>query len=294
MTALTTTSAGCSNIDGNAWFDSFNFPVDKWLRGLAYIAEWAKKHPNIVSMSIRNELRPSWNYTEMSGTGLLYNWETYIGNMTLAADTIFAANPDLLITWSGMQYDEDLRGVINSPNLLTEPCLYCDDIIDSYVRPPLVFDLGEHAWADKIVWEMHMYDGLSETVLTQNCSITLADMYRRGFNALGIQAPAACDIIGGCQTANRLTPIILSEFGQNQDATLFTNTFMNCMKNWTIDNDISWMMWAFPGSYRVREGSQFVADTWSLSNFNFTGWNYPEGVEKFWTPWVKGMNVYTI
>jgi hypothetical protein len=284
----------CENGDGNAWFGSYHFPVDKWLRGLAYVAKWAKKHDNVVSMSLRNELRPSWNITEMGPIGLQYNWETYIGNMTAAADAIHKANPDLLITWSGMQFSEDLRGVVNGPNALTETCLYCDDIIAGYTREPLHFDIDEHAWKDKLVYELHMYDGLTETTDTANCSITLADMYRRGFNALGIEEPPMCKLIGGCQKAKRLTPVILSEFGQNQDKTLFTNTFMNCMRKWTVENDVSWMVWAFPGNYRVREGGQFVQDTWSLSNYDYTGWGYPRGVNEFWKPWIEAMKVYTI
>jgi endoglucanase len=55
----------CSHEDGNSWFDDLNFPADQWRRGLSYIATWAKNHTNVVSMSLRNELRESWNVTTL-------------------------------------------------------------------------------------------------------------------------------------------------------------------------------------------------------------------------------------
>lgn len=53
------------------------------------MATWASDHPNIVSMSLRNELRESWNDTD-----LYYNWQTLVGNMTAGCDAIHEANPD--------------------------------------------------------------------------------------------------------------------------------------------------------------------------------------------------------
>ncbi|KAI1339818.1 glycoside hydrolase superfamily [Xylariaceae sp. FL0016] len=283
----------CSNVDGNAWFDSFHFPADKWRRGLAHVAAWAKAHPNVVSMSLRNELRPSYNITELVDDPLQYNWQTYAGNMTAGAYAVHEANPDILISWSGMQFDEDLSGVVTGKNLMTHSCYHCDVIKNGYTADPLYFNLDDHPFADKVYWELHMYT-LTETVDTDNCDITEAELYRRGFNALGIEAPDACELIGDCEKANRLTPVVLTEFGREQDADLFNETLINCLKDYTIRNDVSWMMWALPGIYRVREGGQFVLDTWSLTNDNFSGWGYPEGVEGFWSPWAKKMNVTTL
>lgn len=28
-----------------------------------------------------------------------------------------------------------------------------------------------------------------------------------------------------------------------------------------------------------------------LTNFNWTGWSFPEGIEEYWKPWVAAMNV---
>jgi endoglucanase len=103
-------------------------------------------------MSLRNELRASWNVTD-----LYYNWDTMVGNMSAAAGTIHEANPDILITWSGMQYDEDLSALTAKKNILTAPCYQCDAVRDALRRDPVYFDLDSYPFADKIVWELHLY-----------------------------------------------------------------------------------------------------------------------------------------
>ncbi|KAH8887613.1 glycoside hydrolase [Thozetella sp. PMI_491] len=275
----------CSHIDGNSWFEDLTFKTANWLRGLRYVATWAKGHPNVVSMSLRNELRESWNVTN-----LYYNWETLVGNMTAGADAIHEANPDLLITWSGMQYDEDLSALTTKKNLLTAPCYKCTAIRDAYRRDPVYFDLDSHPWANKLVWELHLYVS-SEDVDTGTCPIIEAGLYRNGFNALGIDPPPACNLTNDCPAAQRLTPVILSEFGHAQDDTLFNNLAQNCMQEYTKKHGVSWMMWSLAGSYRLRSGIQGLEDTWGLSNFEWNGWRYQEGIEEYWKPWVAAMNV---
>ncbi|PVI02173.1 glycoside hydrolase family 5 protein, partial [Periconia macrospinosa] len=275
----------CSHIDGNAWFEDLEFPADNWRRGLAYVANWAKDHPNVVSMSLRNELRESWNVTT-----LMYNWQTLAGNMTQGADSIHEANPDILILWSGMQYGQDLSALTTGKNLLTAPCYKCTAIRDAHRREPEYFNLDDHAWADKVVWEIHIYD-MSEDQDTGTCPIIEAGLFRNGFNSLGIEAPPACNITNDCPKTVRETPVILSEFGSAQDVTLFNHTLNNCLREYTIEHDVSWMMWSIAGSYRIRSGVQGMADTWALSNAEWDGWNYEEGIEKWWKPWVEAMNV---
>jgi endoglucanase len=101
--------------------------------------------------------------------------------------------------------------------------------------------------------------------------------------------PPACNVTKNCPSAVRNTPVIISEFGAAQDVSLFNDTLMNCLKDFTQQNNVSWAMWSLAGSYRIRSGGQGVGDTWALGNYNWTGWNYPEGVEKWWKPWVSSM-----
>ncbi|KAH6645905.1 beta-1,6-galactanase [Truncatella angustata] len=278
----------CSHYDGGAWFDDYNFKVTNWKRGLSYVADWAKDHPNVVSMSLRNELRASWNVTD-----LYYNWNTLVGNMSAAAGAIHETNPDILITWSGMQFDEDLSALTTKKNILTAPCYQCDAVRDALRREPVYFDLDSYPFADKIVWELHLYP-MSNDLDTGDCAIVEAGLYRNGFNALGIDPPPACNITNDCPPAQRLTPVIFSEFGHAQDSTLYNDTLQNCMQEYTKKHSVSWMMWAYAGSYRIRSGAQGVGDTWGLTSFDFSGWRDPDTIENYWKPWVAAMNVTTI
>lgn len=279
----------CNNTDGNAWFDDYNFPVANWKRGLRYVAEWAKRHPNVASMSLRNELRRAVNMSSPTSTSG-YNWLSLVGNYTAATNAIHEVNPDILVTWSGMQYDQDLFALTSGSNLNTAPCYKCDAIRDGYRREPAVFNLADHPWANKVVYEIHLYS-MSENLDTGSCPIIEAEFYRNGFNAMNVPKPAACNVTHECPNAVRQTPVILSEFGSAQDATLFNDTLQGCIRNYTVANNVSWAMWSLAGSYRVREGSQGVPDTWGLTNYEFDGWRFPEGIEKWWKPWLSDMNV---
>jgi hypothetical protein len=73
-----------------------------------------------------------------------------------------------------------------------------------------------------VVWEIHLYN-MSEEQDTGTCSIIQAALYRNGFNAIGIDAPAACNITRNCPTAIRKTPVIVSKFG-GAKMSLFSTT----------------------------------------------------------------------
>ncbi|KAK1585370.1 beta-1,6-galactanase [Colletotrichum navitas] len=262
----------CSHTDGNAWFGDVHFDAARWRRGLAHVAGWARAHPNIVSLSLRNE--------------------TLVGNFSAGADAIHAANPDVLILWGGMQYGQDLSALTSGANYLTAPCYKCTAIRDAARREPRVFDVDAHAWSEKLVFELHLYK-MSEDQDTGTCPVIEAGLYRNGFNALGIDKPAACGNAttgGDCPRASRLTPVILSEFGNGQDDTLRTDTLQTCLREYTVKHGVSWMVWGLAGSYRVRSGAQGVPDGWGLTNYEWNGWNHPATIEDVWKPWVKAMN----
>jgi len=276
----------CSHGDGGAWFDDELFPTDTWLRGLEYVARWAKQHPNVVSMSLRNELRSSSKVD-----GLEYGWPTLVGNMSAGAEAIHAANPDLLISWSGLQYDQDLSALTTRRNLWTAPCYKCDAVRDGSRRKPLFFDLDAHPWADKIVWELHLY-GMSEDLDTGRCDVIKAQFYRDGFNALGISPPPGCDITKDCEPAVRLTPVILSEFGRRQNDELFTDPLQNCIREFTTENQVSWAMWPLTGSYRIQGDHQDGDDDSGLFKHDWSGWRFQRGIDEYWKPWIEAMHLY--
>ncbi|KAL5445064.1 hypothetical protein PMIN05_002996 [Paraphaeosphaeria minitans] len=133
-------------------------------------------------MSLRNELRRAINTTAPTWT-TGYDWLTFVGNYTAATDAIYSINPDILVTWSGLQYDQDLSALTSGLNLNTAPLYKGDAIRDGYRRKPVVFDLASHPWADKVVYELHLYS-MSENLDTSNCPIIEAELYQSGFNAL--------------------------------------------------------------------------------------------------------------
>lgn len=47
----------CSNDDGSGFFGDQYFNPDLWIRGLTRMATMFKDTPNVVGMSLRNELR---------------------------------------------------------------------------------------------------------------------------------------------------------------------------------------------------------------------------------------------
>lgn len=270
----------CSYTDGEAWFDDVDFPAKNWTRALAYISNFAKSYPNIVSMSLRNEPRESYNRT------LDYGWNTLVGNFTQGSDVIFQNNPDLLITWSGLNYDSDLSALTAGTNLWTAPCYKCDYAKDKYRLPPKRFNLSEHPWADKLVWELHAYD-TAHDLDTDDCEIFQAEMYKNGLNALGIPKPSACNITQDCPDAVNKAPIVFTEFGALESYTMYNSTLQTCLRKLLTDNEMSWAMWGLAGSYRIRSGVQGYEDTWGLTNYNWSDWRDPGLVQNWWKPFVQ-------
>jgi endoglucanase len=122
----------CSQTDGNGWWndgtgtatsaDSQYFDVNNWMNGLKAMATYAKSFPNVIGMSIRNELRPT-----SSGTAVQQDWATHV---KAAAQAIYQANPNLLIMVGGISYDTTLSWLYNTP-------------------------LDRSTFANRVVWEVH-------------------------------------------------------------------------------------------------------------------------------------------
>ncbi len=170
-----------------------DFDVSKWHRGHRYMANWAKNHTNIVSMSLRNELRKS-----AVRPYLEYNWKTWWGNVSEAAENIHATNPDLLITVSGLDYDIDLSALTTQANLLNASYASndLDEIANADSLPAMYADIGNTKFgkAKKAVLELHAYKQ-SDYYMDhlEDCAAIQAGLYRFGFNALGESArPEGC------------------------------------------------------------------------------------------------------
>lgn len=246
----------CSSKDGNAWIGDVNFPASNWIRAVMYIALFAKEHPNIVSMSLRNEPRSS------DLQNLDFGWATLTGNFTQGADAIHSMNPGLLITWAGINYDSDL-------SVLTTGSNYAN--ID--------FNLKAHAWSNKLIWELHRYGGENE------CDKFSAQLYRDGANALNIAKPRACGSANDCPNATNIAPVLISEFGKDEDTPMSPSH--DCLRDFLLKERISWVMWTLAGSYRIRSGKQDYDENWGLTNHNWSDWRNPGLIQSWWKPFIN-------
>lgn len=286
----------CSHDDGNAWFDDLDFDVNKWHRGLRYMANWAKNHTNIVSMSLRNELRKS-----AIEPNLEYNWKTWWGNISEAAEIIHSTNPDLLITISGLDYDIDLSALTGQTNLLDAPYVNkdMDNITNAESMPAMYADIESTKFgkAKKAVLELHAYKmSTYYQDHLEDCGAIQAGLYRFGFNALGKSArPQACSNSAGfsdpysCPDAKVLLPVLLTEFGDAQDSGYANVTMQKCLRDFTTRNKIGWAHWALAGSYRIRQNVGFFNDTWGLTNPTWTEYQSKDTVDNYFRPWIQDM-----
>ncbi|KAI4248759.1 MAG: hypothetical protein L6R42_009156, partial [Xanthoria sp. 1 TBL-2021] len=216
----------CKKDDGNAWFGDEFFDTKKWERALGFMADHlidvdvqGKTWPSFVSMALRNELRPAYGSPNVK-----VNWDTWYGNMTAGAEAVHKANPDLLIFFSGLYYDTQLRPIFN----------------DGGFRD-IDFDPSKLAYKNKIVLEVHDYD-LDET----NCTNKRAKLTQNSFAALG---PISPDV-------KTVYPLVMSEWGFAQSPDQYSAPFAACLGKFLPEQRVGWMIWVLIGSYYIREGEQ--------------------------------------
>ncbi|KAF2292799.1 hypothetical protein GH714_029051 [Hevea brasiliensis] len=98
----------CSNFDDNGFFGDTYFNPDQWIKGLTQMATIFNGFPNVVGMSLRNELR-----------GQKQNVNDWYRYMEKGAEAVHSANPDVLVILSGLSYGTDLSFLRNRPVNLT-------------------------------------------------------------------------------------------------------------------------------------------------------------------------------
>ena len=262
----------CTGDDGNAWFGDTYFDVAKWKRALGYMAahvsvdvivndpgpdgsanarSQGKSWPTLVSMSLRNELRQPSDWKKL----IWANWSSWYDNMPAGADAIHLANPDLLIFFSGLGYDSQLRPIFTGgPMGLNQ-----------------VFDKDKLAYANKIVLEVHDYDA------DTNCTEKQQKLLSNSFGALDSSAPGTTTVF----------PLVMSEWGYNQSPDECTGPYASCLGDFLPDQKVGWMTWALSGSYYVRNGVQDMDEPWGLLNHEWKDWRCAECIQKALAPLVN-------
>ncbi|KFY79089.1 hypothetical protein V499_01878 [Pseudogymnoascus sp. VKM F-103] len=235
----------CGGSDGNAWFGDTHFDVSKWIRGWKYIARHGAKHwPSLSSISFRNELRkPDGDH------GDPYDWYTWYTHMTEAAAAVHSAAPNVLLVFSGLDYDTKISSIIKGLPLTGTSGT-------SSAGKSVVFQPSNLPYANRIVLELHKYD-FENTHAT--CDDFGNSLYNAGYSSLNTTDPAT----------KYSFPVLLTEWGFIQNGTYWRDTTYNkCliafMEKWKPSG---WMQWELAGSFYVQTRATTVQDadeTWGL------------------------------
>ncbi|KAI0835972.1 glycoside hydrolase [Hypoxylon sp. FL0890] len=247
----------CSPLDGNAWWGDQYFNVGNWTRGLSFMATHGKSWPNLMSMSLRNELRtPLSNFTFASES---YNWENWYTYIKQGSDAIHSANEDVLIFLSGLNSDQDLSPVVNGTALTPGSATFTRDDFSEY--------------SNKLVLELHAYDNILGPG-PSDCNTVQDELSNDGFKAL-------------TSAAKNQFPVVLTEFGLVQNGTAAQDPYITCILDYMSSENAGWMIWAIQGSYYIREGIQDYDETWGLLVHDWSDWRSPDFVNNSLTSTVK-------
>lgn len=178
---------------------------------------------------MRNELRkPEDNSTLTDKT---YNWQHWYENMVNNANQVHQVNPDLLVFFSGLNYDTTLSPIPTGADLGNGTSFRKDDF----------------KYADKIVLELHNYDST-----TSSCDTLSSSLRSSGFNALDAKNSSIVNVL----------PVMMTEFGFEQDSTTYKDVYASCLREFLPSHHAGWMVWVISGSYYIRDGKQDDDEPW--------------------------------
>lgn len=236
----------CGGDDGNTWWGDTYFDAANWIRGLAFMAEHGASWDNLMSISLRNELREPTNNETLKAT---YNWETWYQYMKRAADAVNAANPDPLIILSGLNYDTTMQPVVRGEALEPGTDTFSFEDFEGY--------------ADKLAIELHNYD-----TKTTSCANLQGALYNGGAQAMNPDEESTVNVF----------PVLVTEFGFDQ--TEYESVYSTCLAEWLPHNTAGWMSWVIAGSYYKREGIVDYDEAWGLYNHDWSAWRNPDYVHE--------------
>ncbi|KAI6329959.1 hypothetical protein MCOR29_002044 [Pyricularia oryzae] len=241
----------CSPLDGNSWWGDTYFSTANWTRGLTYMTEHTRDWPNLIGLSLRNELRqPLTNITLYQQA---YNWETWYARTREGAAAIHKANPKALVFLSGLDSDTTLQPVVEGSNLTPGKAMF---------RPGDYFEGAEN----KLVLELHSYANIINEGLAKNCTGLKETLVQGGWSGLSTAAP------GGAKVKNRM-PTLMTEFGWGQNDQEWNSNYSTCIQDFLRDDvRAGWMIWAISGSYYIREGKQDYDEPWGILNHDWSDW----------------------
>jgi hypothetical protein len=203
-----------------------------------------------MSVGLRNEPR---NASDVASVGATYNFETWYTNMVAAANGVHAANPTILVFFSGLNYDTDLSPIPTGASLGS-----------SGQR----FLLSDFSYRNKMVLEIHNYQTSS------TCSSIESTLYNGGYSSMDTTNTAIVNVM----------PVVLTEWGHDQTDAEYSGVYATCLKKYLGGLKGGWMVWVIAGSYYIREVGQDLDETWGLFNHEWSAWRQAAGATA-----IKGM-----
>jgi len=153
--------------------------------------------------------------------------------MVKGAEAAHAANPDVLVILSGLNFDTDLSFLRDRPVSLT-------------FKGKLVFEVHRYGFTDGGAWA----DGNPNQVcgkVTANIKKTSGFLVDQGW------------------------PLFVSEFGGDLRGTnVNDNRYLNCFLALVAELDLDWAYWTLVGSYYFREGVIGMEEFYGLLSWD---WN---------------------
>ncbi|CAK8578729.1 unnamed protein product [Lathyrus sativus] len=212
----------CGNTDGNGFFGDQYFDPNLWIQGLTKMATLFNGVPNVVGMSLRNELRgPKQNEND---------WYRY---MVQGAEAVHAANPNVLVILSGLNFAKDLSFISRRP-------------VKVSFKEKLVFEAHRYAFTDGQVWENENPNQVCGRV-TQNMKDTSGYLVDQGY------------------------PLFMSEFGVDLRGTnVNDNRYLSCFIAYAAELDLDWALWTLQGSYYIRQGDVEHEEVYGILDLKWT------------------------
>ncbi|CAA7257417.1 unnamed protein product [Cyclocybe aegerita] len=237
----------CGLTDGNGWWDQASgynaensryFDTNKWLAGLSAMASFARSHPAVVGMALRNELRTSQQQVPGEDSA----WRRFV---TQGASAVHAANNDLLIVIGGVGYATDLRTLYSNP-----------------------LDTSPWDGANRTVWEFHAYSWSFSN--SGSCSVASTRYGDYAGFLLAQNRPYT-----GPLWLSEFGVGMTGGPSANQGLSNADYNYLRCLVQYLEGNDAEWAVWALQGSYYVRNQVVDYDESFGLLTRDWSAWRNP-------------------
>jgi hypothetical protein len=170
-------------------------------------------------------------------------FQFHLRYMQLGAEAVHAANPNVLVILSGLDFDNTLSFLFKEKVRLS--------------------------FSGKLVYEQHWYgfsDGGNWETQNQNdvCGMVVDFIWAKGLFLL-----------------QHGWPLFFSEFGFDMSGThIGDNRYLTCFLSVAAEMDLDWAIWALQGSYYIREGILAYDESYGLLTWDWCTARNPSFIKR--------------